>query len=111
MAVLTVPTTPGVPFYSQKTRLDGVDYLLSFRYSQREDRWYLSIADSEELPILQGLKIVANWPLLYPHRYDPRVPPGELMAIDLTSDTSPPGLSEMGEGKRVQLTYFEAGTL
>ncbi|HYQ47152.1 MAG TPA: hypothetical protein VER11_34515 [Polyangiaceae bacterium] len=111
MATLLVPTTPGVPFYTQKTRLDGVDYVLSFRHSQREDRWYLSIADAEEVPILTGLKLVTNWPLLQAYRFDPRVPPGELMASTLTTDDSPPGLNELGEGLRVQLIYFEAGTL
>ncbi len=111
MAVLTIPTTPGVPFYTQRTRLDGVDYILGFRYSQREDRWYLDISDSEEVPILSGLKIVANWPLLQAYRYDPRVPAGEIIATSLTTDDSPPGLNEMGDGLRVQLTYFEAGTI
>ncbi len=111
MAVLTIPTTPGVPFYTQKTRLDGVDYILGFRYSQREDRWYLNISDSEEIPILTGLKLVANWPLLQAYHYDPRVPPGEIMAISLENDDTPPGLNELGEKLRVQLTYFEAGTV
>lgn len=111
MATLFVPTTPGLPFYTQKTRLDGVDYILEFRYNQREDRWYLSISDSEEIPILTGLKLVCNWPLLHSYQYDPRVPPGELMAIDLSGDDTPPGLNELGDGLRVQLTYFEAGTL
>lgn len=107
MAVLTIPTTPGVPFYSQKTRLDGLDYILGFRYSQREDRWYLNISDSEEVPILTGIKLVSNWPLLQAYRYNTRVPPGELMAISLTTDASPPGLNELGETLRVQLTYFD----
>jgi len=111
MATLTIPTTPGVPFYTQKTRLDGIDYILGFRHSQREDRWYLSIYDSEQNPILLGLKIVANWPLLQAYRFNTLVPPGEIMAQDLTTDESPPGLNEMGAGKRVQLIYFEAGTL
>ena len=111
MAALLVPTTPGVPFYTQKTRLDGIDYILGFRYSQREDRWYLSIYDSEEKPILLGLKLVANWPLLHAYRFNPLVPPGELMASSLGPDDSPPGLNELGEKLRVQLIYFEAGTL
>lgn len=110
MDALLIPTTPGVPFYTQKTRLDGVDYVLTFRYSQREDRWYLSLADNEEVPILSGLKLVANWPLLYSYHYDTRVPPGELFASDLSGDETPPGLNELGEGLRVQLIYFPLGS-
>jgi len=108
VATLTIPTTPGVPFYKQKTRLDGVDYILWFRYSQREDRWYLSIYDAGETPILLGLKLVLNWPLLQAYRYNPLLPPGEIVAMGLTTDDSPPGLNELGEAQRVQLTYFEA---
>lgn len=111
MGALTIPTTPGVPFYTQKTRLDGVDYILGFRYSQREDRWYFSIYDSEEKPILLGLKLVTNWPLLQAYRFNPLVPPGEIMAQSLTTDESPPGLDELGPNRRVQLIYFEKGTL
>jgi hypothetical protein len=111
MPSLLVPTSPGVPFYTQKTRLDGRDYVLTFRYSQREDRWYLSLADSEEIPILSGLKLVANWPLLQAYHYDTRVPRGELSAMDLSGDDTPPGLNELGEGLRVQLIYFPVGSL
>jgi hypothetical protein len=111
MAVLLVPTTPGAPYHSQKTRLDGRDYVLRFAFNERENRWHLSILDDEERPILLGLKLVANWPLLRHYRWDPRVPPGELMVLDLTGDRTPPGLDELGEGLRCELTYFEAAEI
>jgi hypothetical protein len=110
MATLDIPVTPD-PFQSLRVRLDGVDYLLSLAYNQREDRIYLSLADDEENPIVSGIKVLANWPLLFRHRYNPAIPPGELMAIDTTTDGSPPGLGELGAGLRVQLIYFEAATL
>ncbi len=99
------------PFQSFKARLDGRDYLLSLAYNQREDRWYLSIADDEGNPIVSGIKVLANYPLLFRHRYNPAIPPGDLFAVDTTSDGSPPGLSELGKGKRVQLTYWDAAEL
>lgn len=110
MATLVIPTSAD-PFQTFKTRLDGVDYLISLAYNQREDRIYLSLADDEGTPIVSGLKVVANWPLLFRHRYNTAIPPGELMAIDTTSDKSPPSLGELGEGLRVQLTYFDAATM
>ncbi len=108
MATLLIPTSPGVPYYTQKTRFEGRDFILKFYYNERESRYYLGIYDEQEDPILVGLKIVANWPLLRHYGYEPRLPPGELMAIDLTGDGTPPTLDELGEGKRVELTYFEA---
>ena len=108
MATLLIPTSPGVPYFTQKTRLDGRDFLLRFAYNERAERFSLSIFDESEQPVLLGLLLVANWPLLRHYRADARLPPGELMAVDLTGDGSPPTLDELGEGKRVELTYFEA---
>jgi len=111
MAILTIPTSTE-PFQRMTVRLDGRDYVLELRYNQREERWYLSIADDEGAPILSGLKLQANWPLLWRHRYNTQVPPGEILAaVTTATDRSPPTLNDLGEGKRCELTYYEAATL
>ncbi|MEI9951623.1 MAG: hypothetical protein WDO74_22250 [Pseudomonadota bacterium] len=105
--ILTIPTT-SEPFQRMTVRLDGRDYVLELRFNQREARWYLSIADDESVPILSGLKLQANWPLLWRHRYDTRVPPGEILAaVTTATDRSPPTLLDLGEGKRCELTYYD----
>src|SRR5262245_60003859 len=105
--VLVVPTQAR-PYYSQRTRLDGRDFLLSFAWNQREERWYLSIEDDVGDLLLAGLKLISNWPLLHAYQSDPRLPPGELVAFDLTEggDETPPGFDDFAIGKRVELTYF-----
>jgi hypothetical protein len=100
-----IPTS-SAPYYTQKTKLDGRDFVLRFSYNQRIERWYLSIYDDEDTPLRLGLKLIANWELLQHYRYDDRLPPGELWVMDLTPDGSPPTLDELGEGKRCELTYF-----
>lgn len=110
MAVLIIPTTPGEAYYRQKTKLEGRDFILEFAYSQRVDRWTLTIYDEAETALLRGIKLVTNWPLLRHYRSDPRLPPGELWAIALDGSDEPPGLDELGAGKRVELTYVESGT-
>lgn len=110
MSTLLIPTSAGVPYFTQKTRLDGRDYVLRFAYNQRAERFSLSIYDESDAPLLLDLWLVSNWPLLRHYRSDPRLPPGELVAVDLTGDGSPATLDELGEGKRVELTYFEATT-
>lgn len=110
MSVLLIPTSAD-PYQTQKVRLDGTDYLLSLSYNQREDRLYLSLADDEENPIVSGIKVLANFPMLFRYRYNPAVPAGEIFAFDLTTDGSPPSLAELGEGLRCELTYIEAATL
>jgi hypothetical protein len=103
MAVLAIPTTAD-PYYAQKTRLDGRDFILHFSYNQREDRFYLALHDDEDAPILHGIKLVANWPLLRGYRWNTALPPGELFVASLIGN-DPPGLNELGPGKRCQLIY------
>lgn len=107
MATLLIPTSSD-PYYSQKVKLDGRDFVFRFSYNEREARWYLGILDDEETPLRLGLKLVANWELLQHYRADPRMPPGELWVMDLTESNAPPTLNELGEGKRCELTYFSA---
>jgi hypothetical protein len=102
---LIIPTRED-PHYQQRTRLEGRDYVLTFQFNQREARWYLTLADEAEDPIATGMKLLANWRLLRPYRYDPRTPPGELIASDISGDGSPPTQLELGEGKRCELLYY-----
>lgn len=106
MAIQLIPTTPAVAYYSQRTKLDGRDYLLRFSWNEREERWYVSIFDDEENPLVQSIKIICNWRLLRAYHADPRVPPGEIVATDLTGLNVPPGFDELGEGLRVELNYI-----
>jgi hypothetical protein len=106
--VLIVPTVQRRAFYSIRVRLDGRDYTAHFAWNQREERWYLSLHDAEDVPIFSGKKIVGNWPMLRYKKWDERCPEGELMPQDLTGDGSPPGFDELGEKLRVELTYYAA---
>lgn len=96
------------PFQSSTVNLDGVDYELRVRYSQREDRYYLSLYTIDQVPIVAGVKIVLEFPLL---RGDPQnAPPGQLIALsNEDADDTSPGLGELGtkdSGARVQLIYI-----
>jgi hypothetical protein len=110
VATIAIPTVAGEPYYTQRTRLDGRDYNLHFAWNEREERWRLSIHDDEDVPLVRGLKLVANWPLLRFYRFDPRVPPGELMVVDLTGSNEPPGLDDLGIGRRCELVYYATTT-
>jgi len=111
MAGIFIIPTSSDPYYSMRTRLDGKDYILAFAWNEREERWYLTISDSDGNQLLAGLKLVANWPLLARYHADPNVPPGELMVVDQTQDGSPPGLEELGENARCVLCYQEVTNL
>lgn len=103
MAVLRIPTTND-PFSVQRTDLEGKEYVLLFDYSQREGVWYLTIKDVTETPLASGIKLVCNWPLTY-RLPNPGLPPGDLIVISKTTDDSPPGIDDLLEGGRCELTY------
>ena len=106
--VLIIPTSLTLPFYTQRVRLDGREYSLRFRWNTCAERWRMDLLTDENEPIVLGMKIVTDWPLLRYYKFDPRCPPGEFFAQTLTQDTSPPGFSDLGIGQRVELTYYAA---
>lgn len=105
--MVNVPTFD-TPYYSQVVTLDGRDFVMDLRFNEREACWYLSLATSDGTDLCRGIKVVGNSPLLYGRHADPRMPQGELLANISGPDTSPPGFSELGSGKRAELIYVEA---
>ncbi len=103
---VTIPTAVGVPHYTMRCRLDGKDYNFRMKWNERSQRWHMNIYADDETPLVLGIKLVANWPLIRYYQYNPDVPQGALIAVDLSNDGSPPGLYDFGEDLRVELTYF-----
>ncbi len=103
MAIQKVRTLfRGVGHYRQSTPLDGQVFVLHFDFNIRDNNWYLSVHDDEDLPIRNcvGRKLVVNYSVLLRAFTDDR-PLGELLVI---SDTQgDPGLFDLGKG--VILTY------
>lgn len=104
MAVQKLPTYTD-PFYSYTIALEGRPYVFEFRYNQREDAWYFSVALPDGTDLVRGVKVVCGISLLK-KAADVRLPPGMLTAIPKGEDDSPPGLEELGTTRRVTLTYI-----
>lgn len=100
----TIALAPGVPSYRQRTVLDGVEYVLELRWSMRERAWYLDLRDLNGRPLVLGIKLVANWPLLATFRTVEGLPRGELVVVDTRTPPRDPGLGELGAD--VQLVYL-----
>lgn len=106
MTIQVVPTDAlGLPSYNQTTTFEGRQYVLQFDYNQRCAAWYLSIADSLNVDIYNGIKLVCGLPLLRKCK-DPRRPPGQLLVVSSTSDQSPASILDLIPGSgRCQLLY------
>ena len=74
--------------FIQETTLDGVTYRLLFRWNAREEYWYMSLFDIEDVPLSGGIKLVAGCRLLR-HLADYTVrPPGELIMLETPTRTT-----------------------
>src|SRR5262245_55138749 len=105
MAAVRIVTTP-YPDTTQRVELDGVLYTLRFMWSGRGSCWHVNLADADGVAIVNGIRLVTSFPLLYRFRYL-AVPPGELYFFDLRDMAGKPTLEEMGE--RYRLYYVDAG--
>lgn len=101
----TIPTLAD-PYYTIRVRLDDRDYTLEFLYSPRQERFYLGIYDSEDVPLVLGLKLVSNVMLLEYWHHKDGVPLGELVVTSYSADRSSPKIGELLEDGRCQLTYY-----
>ena len=98
------------PWFDQTTTLDGVPYVLDFRHSRAEDRWYLSIGLPDGTEVRKGIKVVSSYPLLW-RETDSRLPNGELFCVPASADDSPPGLADLLPGGRCYLVYVPKAEL
>lgn len=104
-----IPITPNVNAFSERLALDDEYFILTFRWNDRAERWYLDIADAASAPIVSGLVVCADTAMTgHLTGYD-RMPQGILVAVDGTGSGTDPGHDELGQ--RVKVIYLEAADL
>ena len=85
--------------------LGGNPYLLRILWNERDGYFALSISTVDEVPILQNIKMVKDYPLLGRFK-DPRLPAGDIYFIQEKGKTDRPLYSELGTTHG--LYYYEA---
>jgi hypothetical protein len=110
MTMQIIPCDPVAPFWTQTTTLDGVPYLLTFRYNSREQVYYLCIDSADgKTNYVQGVKLVCNFLLLTAYG---NVPPGELMVLTSASgNDAPPNIGDLADNGRCTLVYVPEADL
>lgn len=109
VVIQQIPVQDGAPAWRQRTPLDGTDYLLDFFWNERASAWYISIFTVDGEPLLLSKKLVCGVPLLARKRWDSRIPPGEIMAVDWNDSIDVPGLENLGEA--VILYYLDRSAI
>lgn len=108
MASFALPTSTDLPNYSFQCDLDGTTYDLALRWGDREECWFFTLSTVDGTVLLAGRRLAVGSPLLRGFR-DPRLPPGELMAVDTSGNDLEAGQTDLGA--RVLLMYTEAADL
>jgi hypothetical protein len=101
--MVIIPCDQKLYYWKQTTTLDGTDYLLEFRYNDREATYYLQISLTDGTLLATGIPLVSNYRLLKPYA-DFRMPLGEMVAVAAGKNDSPAALGDLGG--RVQLVYY-----
>lgn len=87
--------------------LDGAFFILRRTWNLVDQSWYLSVYSAAREPIWLGHRVAVGVPILAQCVSALR-PAGELIAFDTANRDEDPGLSDFGEGLRVQLFYGRA---
>lgn len=94
--------------FEEQITLSGTIFLLKFTWNSLNEFWTMDIRDRDENPILLGIKIVPNYPLLYQYT-DIRLPLGEIVCLNIVK--SPDPIERFDIGQKFLMIYFELGEL
>ena len=100
-----IPTSNVTPYYSENIILEGQTFTLELKWNIRESSWYMSVFTDENEELANGVKVVANWPLLR-RLVDSKTPLGQIVAYDTSNLGLDPDFDELGT--RVILLYYTA---
>lgn len=100
----------GKPYFTIRVTLDDREFTLQFKWTQRSEKWYVSIADADDSQVLAPVKLVADWPInLWAVSDDS--PPGWLLWQDGTGQGLDPHLDDLAtRGTLIYLTEAEIAT-
>lgn len=105
MTAQIIPVRNDIPAFTLRVDLTQVEFVLGFRFNERDGFWYMSLADALNDPIVSGMRVVIGVPL-FRHSADLRRPVGEIVAIDQTNQGRECNtIEEFGD--RVVLVYAE----
>lgn len=107
--MLNIPIPANSGSFDQRVDLDGSTFVLSLKWSQRANdgagTWLLSVSTPDGEPLVDGVTVVSDRLLLRRYKADPRMPAGDLVAVELTKTIPAPSYTDLGTV--VELWYLE----
>lgn len=100
---LILPVDVTEPHSSVGVQLDGASYVLTLAWNVRDESWYLTVGDADDVPVASGVRVTLGAFLGRHLRYQGRMPPGAFNAVDTSGKGAEAGRDDLGQ--RVLLTY------
>ena len=91
-------------FFREQIQLTGVLYFLTFNWNALNEFWSMEIADSNEVTLIAGIKIVPDYPLLAAFSV-PGQPSGEIVCQNVVN--APPVINRFDMSQKFELVYYE----
>jgi len=102
MSIIEIPVFPDQASSSQTIAIEGITYKLFIYWNIRDEYWYFGLYLPDDTPVLNGIKMPVNYPLISSF-FDENVPPGNFMLLDESGNNEPCGRDELGN--RCIFTY------
>lgn len=93
-------------YWRQQITLDGIIYVLTFKWNALNEFWTMNIYDRNEVPIIIGIKIVPNYPLLMGYSVE-GMPKGEIICQNIVGSTD--SISRFDMSQKFELVYYSEG--
>jgi hypothetical protein len=108
MALREIPITAGTLAFRFKIDLDNRPFNMQFTFNRRLLLWTMNISDDAGTDLIVGIPIHVKQNLLLQFKYNQQLPQGELFALNLVDDVSPPNQDNFGSD--VVLLYNDLET-
>lgn len=88
--------------------LDDIQYNLNFRWNALNEYWVMDVSSANDVPIVFGVKVVANYNLLNQYSMDGK-PPGDIVCQNVVGGWEDIRRYDMGQVD--ELVYYAMGEL
>lgn len=89
--------------WEEQIELEGVIYIFVFTWNALNEFWSMDIYNRDEFPLILGIKIVPNYPLLAPYTVFGK-PAGEIICQNVVN--APDSISRYDMSQKFELVYY-----
>lgn len=93
--LMCIPISSAQSSFKLRAELDDKEYVLQFSWNTRLGRWFVSLMDSVENPLIMGIMLVTNTPLFNRFRGE-QYPQGTMILYNAAGQSYEAGRNDLG---------------